>query len=346
MDASITHPVVEDYGEDTTNCGLGPAYQHRPFQVLVLDGGGFRGLFTAVVVAEWEKKLGRPIASHFDLIVGTSTGGIIALGLAAGMRAAELVDFYVKDGATIFPRRWSPQRLWSGLKHYAFSKYRAAPIEEALRKRLPKVTMGELRTPVVVTGFNLEAGRHWFFKTPHYDGDNLLDAQRPLWEVARATSAAPTFFPAFRTSANELFVDGGLVANNPSLIGYFEVLLNFEQHAGAMKILNIGTEGGECSLPKWRLRWGGLLPWANQAPDALMLAQAVSTESLMERVLGPDRWLRVKPEHGRGFAPLDVYDPEVYQGLGATQAARQFAVANRLFFSHSARHALVGKSFK
>lgn len=346
MTSSLPQFVARSEACPTTNGGVGSVSPQKPFQVLVLDGGGFRGLFTAVVLAEWEKKLGRPIASHFDLIVGTSTGGIIALGLAAGMPAAKLVDFYVKDGANIFPSRWSPRRLWFWPKHYLFSKYRATPIERALRNRLPNVTMGELNTPVVVTGFNLEAGRHWFFKTPHYDGENLLDARRPIWEVARATSAAPTFFPAFRTGAQELFVDGGLVANNPSLIAYFEVLLNFKEHEGAMRILNIGTEGGECSLPKWRLKWGGLLPWANKAPDALMLAQAVSTESLMERVLGPTRWLRVKPEHGRGFAPLDVYEPEIYQGLGVTQAARQFGVADRLFFSHAARSALVGRSFR
>lgn len=118
-------------------------------------------------------------------------------------------------------------------------------------------------------------------------GCELIDEcpHRPLWEVARATSAAPTYFSAFRASGNELFVDGGLVANNPSLIAHFEVALNFAAHMDTFKVLNIGTEGGECSLPKFTLRSGGLLLWAKKAPETLMQAQAVSTEALMARLL-------------------------------------------------------------
>lgn len=164
--------------------------------------------------------------------------------------------------------------------------------------------------------------------------------------MARATSAAPTYFPAFRSSRNELFVDGGLVANNPALIGYFEVQLNFKEHKENIRILNIGTEGGECPPAPWWLSVGGLFPWAKKAPEALMQAQAVSTESLMARMLGPDCWLRVKPEHGRDFAPLDVYDPDLYEGIGVTQAARYFAAANRLFFQHHARQGLVRRTSK
>ena len=147
-------------------------------------------MFIAVVLAKWEEQLGHPITNHFDLIVGTSTGGIIALGLASGLKASVLVDFYKEDGRDIFPSRWSPHRLWRGPIHYGLTKYGAGPLERALKRRLPDMSMGDLKKPVVVTGFNLEAGRHWFFKTPHFE-NNLIDSSRPLWEVARATSAAP-----------------------------------------------------------------------------------------------------------------------------------------------------------
>ena len=83
---------------------------------------------------------------------------------------------------------------------------------------------------------------------------NLIDQTRPLWEVARATSAAPTFFPAFCSSRSEVFVDGGVLANNPSLVGYLEVRLNFRRWADDVKILNLGTEGGESALPCERPR--------------------------------------------------------------------------------------------
>lgn len=293
-----------------------------------------------MVLAIWEKELGRPIADCFDLLVGTSTGGIIALGLAAGLPAADLVKFYEEDGRRIFPARFSFRRWRAGVWHWLGRKYSAQALESALRQRLPDLTLGNLNKPVVITGFNLEAGRHWYFKTPHFE-NNLIDRHRPLWQVARATSAAPTYFPAFRSAERELFIDGGMVANNPSLIGYFEVALKFRAYRDRIKMLNLGTEGGECALPKRRLSWGGLAFWAKQAPNVLMQAQAVATESLMQELLGRDNWLRVKPEHGRDFAPLDIYDPELYRGLAVNQAARTFNEARQRFFHHRARADLV-----
>jgi hypothetical protein len=119
------------------------------------------------------------------------------------------------------------------------------------------------------------------------------------------------------------------------------VRLNFSRWKDRVKILNIGTEGAECALPRDRLRWGGLLAWAKSAPDVLMQAQAASTENLMGRLLGSDAWLRVKPEHGRGFAPLDHYAPQLYRGLGTSEAARRYPEVEARFFRHRARTGLV-----
>jgi uncharacterized protein len=336
----ISNRSPTTYGHSTIHKG-----SDDPFQILSLDGGGFRGLFTATVLAKWEEVLGHSIARHFDMITGTSAGGIIGLGLAAGLPASALVKFYQEDGARIFPAKRSLSGSCQGVLHYFRRKYGADRIEESLRRRLPAMTLGDLEKPVVITGFNLEAGRHWYFKTPHFE-ENVIDRNRQLWEVARATSAAPTYFPAFRTSEKELFIDGGLVANNPSLVGYFEVALKFAQCRDNIKILNIGTEGCECSLPGDRLANGGLFRWAKKAPEVLMQAQAVSIEALMGTLLGPDRWMRVKPEHGRNFAALDVYDPEVYSGIGVTQAVRSFADVQRLFLKHQARTGLVQSDAK
>ncbi len=320
-----------------------PSSDDRPFQVLALDGGGYRGLFAAQVLAEWEARLSRPIASCFDLMVGTSTGGIIALGLAAGMPAKTLVDFYLEDGKRIFPSRWSAWRFWAGARHWFASKYNSSALEHALRQRFGGKTLSDLTTPVVIPSFKLQDGKHWYFKTPHFDG-NLIDHRRPIWEVARATSAAPTYFPAFCSAESEIFIDGGVLANNPSLVGFLEVRLNFSGWQDRVKILNIGTEGAESALPRGRLRWGGLLVWAKQAPDVLMQAQAASIESLMPRLLGDDGWLRVKPEHGRGFAPLDHYAPQLYRGLAVSTAARGFSEVERRFLQHQARTGLVRPS--
>jgi len=312
----------------------------RPFQVLALDGGGFRGLFMAQVLADWERQIGRPIVSCFDLLVGTSTGGIIALSLAAGLPAEALVDFYLQDGRDIFPRPRSARRWISGARHWFVAKYGSGALEAALQRRFGSKTMADLQVPVVIPAFEMHDGKHWYFKTPHFTG-NLLDHDRPIWEVARATAAAPTYFPGFTSSRSEWFIDGGVLANNPSLVGYLEVQLNFGQWKSQVKILNIGTEGAESDPPPRRLRWGGLLFWAKRVPEVLMQSQAVSVESLMGRLLGDQAWLRVKPEHGRGFAPLDHYAPQAYLAMAASEAARRFPEAERLFFGHHARTGLV-----
>jgi patatin-like phospholipase/acyl hydrolase len=123
---------------------------HR-FQVLALDGGGIRGIFAAALLAGLEEDLGRPIVEMFDLVVGTSTGGIIALGLGAGLSPAQIVDFYVTQQDTIFGNN-----IWWGKARQLFvAKYRPGPFEAALRDIFGDRLLGESRVPLVVPSYNL-----------------------------------------------------------------------------------------------------------------------------------------------------------------------------------------------
>src|SRR3954464_3908546 len=114
--ASATEQRFGDVGSPDPGGGA------RPFQILSFDGGGLKGLFAAALLADVEKQLGVTIADHFDLIAGTSTGGLIALGLGAGLRPAEIVEFYLKAGPQVFgrPRRlsqlWRPKHEPEGLR--------------------------------------------------------------------------------------------------------------------------------------------------------------------------------------------------------------------------------------
>ena len=103
------------------------------FRILSLDGGGIKGAFTAAVLAEWEKHTGRVIVDHFDLITGTSTGGIIALGLGLGVSAQEILRFYKEQGPKIFPNITAQQKLSLNIRHLWEPKYSAEPLREALR---------------------------------------------------------------------------------------------------------------------------------------------------------------------------------------------------------------------
>src|SRR5258706_1458788 len=110
--------------------------ESKRFRILSLDGGGIKGAFTAAVLAEWEKRTGRVIADHFDLIAGTSTGGIIALALGLGLRAAEILEFYQKEGPKILPNITAQQQLSLNLRHLWEPKYSAAPLRTALKEFL------------------------------------------------------------------------------------------------------------------------------------------------------------------------------------------------------------------
>src|SRR6266404_5107810 len=118
--------------------------QNGRFQILSLDGGGLKGLFQTSFLAGWEEAKGRRVTEYFDLITGTSTGGIIALGLGMGFTAKELLNFYVREASAIFP----PSAL-SRLKHYVSVKYEAAGLEAALNRHFGTHRLGDSRVPLI-----------------------------------------------------------------------------------------------------------------------------------------------------------------------------------------------------
>ena len=182
------------------------------FHVLALSGGGYRSLYTATVLAELEATMGRPIASHFDLICGTSAGGLLALGLAANIPAPELKALFENQGSQIFGKRsWARRALgfWWQAKHASNG------LREVLTERFGEMTVGNLKHRVLVPAVNYTTGRGQFFKTPHHHSFEL-DHRMRVVDVAMATAAAPVYFPLARNDRG-VFADGGLVGNAPGL---------------------------------------------------------------------------------------------------------------------------------
>jgi patatin-like phospholipase/acyl hydrolase len=159
------------------------------FQILSLDGGGIKGVFSAAVLAALEEDLGIRVIDHFDLIAGTSTGGIIAIGLGLGLSARQIVDFYMKHGRSIFP---GSSGLWNCTRHWFRSKYATEPLESALVECFGEHLLGESRKRLVIPAFNLGEDDVYIFRTPHHERLRR-DLKVPAWKVARATCAAPTF---------------------------------------------------------------------------------------------------------------------------------------------------------
>lgn len=180
------------------------------YHVLALSGGGYRGLYTATILRQLEETLGQPLAQHFDLICGTSAGGLLALGVAAEIPAVELQAMFEKDGSRIFGTRdW-----WRRLTGFAFkAKHSNAGLRDVLTEKFGSKLIGDLRHRVLIPAVNYSTGKGQFFKTPHHPSFEL-DHRLTLVDVGLATSAAPVYFPIVR-NARGAFVDGGLVGNAP-----------------------------------------------------------------------------------------------------------------------------------
>lgn len=198
----------------------------RPFKILSIDGGGVKGLYSALIIQHLEEEFGRPISDYFDMICGTSTGGIIALALSIKTPASTITEFYRNEGPKIFPFR-NPNSFWSKVKQGFFrGKYSDSNLRVALENVFGDMTMGDSQNLLCIPSFSLSRGMPRVFKFPHKEGCFNMDRNLRMVDVALATSAAPTFFPIAQIG-NEQYVDGGLWANNPALCGLAEALKYF-----------------------------------------------------------------------------------------------------------------------
>jgi hypothetical protein len=258
----------------------------RNFHVLALSGGGFRGLYAAAVLEVLELALGAPLASRFDLICGTSVGGLLALGLAAGVPAAALKALFVDQGRRIFG---SPRGLF--LKWFR-AKHASVGLRAALTELFGSTTLGELEHRVLVPAVNYTTGKPQVFKTPHsprFARDHILK----LVDIGLATSAAPTYFPLHRIDGLGVFADGGLVGNSPGYYGLQEARRHIQvPPERRVRVLSVGTMTLGCTIAGSASLDRGLLQWASKVFDLTISAQEHSTQYLLEQELGSD-YLRI-----------------------------------------------------
>lgn len=212
------------------------------FRVLCLDGGGIKGAFTASVLVELELLCAKKIRDSFDLIVGTSTGGILALGLSLGFEAEELLEFYVNQGPKIFPFTGRLSRSRASLRQVFSSKLSAEPLEKALEEILGERRLRDAKIPLVIPSYDAVEGRIYLFKTAH-GSNGRHDIDMRAADVALATSAAPTYFRAAKSKEKfgAQHVDGGVWANNPAMIGIVEAQAFLDKPLEEIHLLSIGT---------------------------------------------------------------------------------------------------------
>ena len=229
-----------------------PWPEGRLFRILSIDGGGLRGVFAAAYLAEIERRFldGRSISTCFDMIAGTSTGGIIALALAGGMTAADALQIYVERGERIFPplsglRKY--RRLWRWLSR---PKHNQAALMDELLSVFGEAVLDEAITRLVIPSFEGRHGEPFLYKTPHH-ADYQKDRHKKFAHVALHTTAAPSYFPGVNDDGY-VMIDGGLWANNPVMNALVDALACYDVPRENVRILTIGT--GDTAFTITRMR--------------------------------------------------------------------------------------------
>ena len=196
-----------------------------PFRILSIDGGGTNGIFPAAVLSHLERNYlpQGQLGDYFDLIAGTSTGGIIALGLGAGLTADELLQMYRDAGNLVFPISKRGPR--GRLSRLVSAQYDRSTLDAILAQKLDDKTLRDSKYRLLIPSTEGRHGEVWVFKTPHHP-DYKLDGNERMTAVAAATSAAPTYFTPFEQRGCT-YLDGGIWANNPTMATLVEALSCF-----------------------------------------------------------------------------------------------------------------------
>ena len=214
-------------------------------KILSIDGGGIKGVFPAAFLAELEEDVGEPLWSYFDLIAGTSTGGIIAIGLAMGVPASKIRELYVSKGPRIFSQERSGFRGWldrarAGARFYVSGpKHSSDILREEVQGILGGRLLGEAKTRLMIPAFHGKTGKVYIFKTAHHDRLKT-DYREFASDAAMATAAAPTYFQEFMTANDVGLVDGGIWANNPTGIAVAEGIGTLGWSPSDIRVLSIG----------------------------------------------------------------------------------------------------------
>ncbi len=295
-------------------------------RILTIDGGGIRGVFAAAFLAEVEETVGEPLVDYFDLIAGTSTGGIIALGLGLGLSARDILGFYEQRGPEIF----SGGR-WKGLRRLTSAKYDPQPLLIALQDVFAERRLGESKTRLLIPSLNLETGEVHIFKTAHVDRF-VRDYRERAVDVAKATSAAPTYFPTHRLESGVPLIDGGLWANNPMGTAAVEAIGTLGWERGNVRLLGIGCTESPATLNDRSRHGHGINYWAVRLTETFMAGQSSSSVGTAQHLLGHESVHRISPTVSAKRYKLDGVDGiESLRGLGAEVARAEYPKVSAMF---------------
>jgi len=272
--------------------GYASAGVARKRKILAIDGGGIKGAFPAALLAAIEDATGKRIAEHFDLIAGTSTGGIIALGLGLGLSAKEILDFYQQHGRRVFGQDRDGTRLLGRLSSFWRKQQRRVrqlvgpaydplALKNALEGAFGSKRLGDSRVRLIIPAYSINTRSVYVFKTAHHRCFEV-DHKRSAVDVALATAAAPTYFPAHALADDALLVDGGVWANNPTGMAAVEAVAVLGWQGDSLRILSLG-----CTEPLYTCPpHGGRLDFALSLNTLFQQGQSLASLGTAELLCG------------------------------------------------------------
>lgn len=300
-------------------------------KILSVDGGGYLGLASASFLQGLEQHFRTRCSDEFNLFCGTSTGAIVALGLAIGMSAEEVTQMYESLGPKVFPPAGWLGRIFPRFRGVAAARYDNTPLREALQDAFGNTTLGDLRATgkmVLVTAFSLTSGRPKVFKTDHA-ADLTSHDRYLLRDIALASSAAPTYLPIVElrdpnTRVVERYCDGGLGANSPALLGYAEAVSHLRVDPRDISLLSLATprvdlaepnsalSGAQRALNRGYFGWG----FGDRIISLALDGASALTDTALARLstAAGAQYARVSFKRPDGLG-LDVVTPEATETL-------------------------------
>ena len=261
--------------------------EDKTFKILAIDGGGIKGLYSSTILEHLEKKYKGNISDYFDMLCGTSTGGLIALALSLKIPTKEISDIYLKNGNKIFPKKSKISNKYNQI--LGKGKFSDEPLKKVLNEMFKEKTLSDSNNLLCIPSYSITDARPWVFKFDHIEGDLSRDNKARYVDVALATSAAPTYFPMAEIEYYDYkqFVDGGVWANNPTLVGLIEALTYYvgkDKKFKKLKILSISSLNSTGGKPTGLKRARGFVDWRDDLFETSLIGQSLFTDYFMSKI--------------------------------------------------------------
>lgn len=279
----------------------------RALKVLCIDGGGIRGVFAVAILQQIEEEMGMPIGDAFDILAGTSTGAIVAASIALQRKMGDLLEDYKMYGEKIFRRQAKV-----GIFRTVYSdRY----LRRFFQKAFGHLTLADINKPLLIPAVDLSHGKPYVHRSNFGMADQENDLSVKLWDAVLSSCSAPVYFPPNNIDNKFLSIDGGLWANNPSLVSITEAMHHFLAKIDNIQILSIGTGRQKIDFTNEDEKDWGVKQWLpfqlpsmKVTPKLLDLALHLSSESVSyhcEQFLGKN-YLRVDEDMGEEVPFDDV----------------------------------------